>query len=120
MFNKICIIGIGLIGGSIAKAARKQGLSNNIVAFGRQSGIKNLQLAKELGVVDNYFVDIELAVQDADCVIICTPVGAMEHIFRLLQPFWNEKTLYTDAGSTKANVIAAAENCSPFAIEKVH
>lgn len=109
MFNKICIIGIGLIGGSIARAARDQGLCNNIVAFGRQSGVKNLQLAKELGVVDNYYVDIELAVKDADCVIICTPVGAMEHIFRLLQPYWNEKTLYTDAGSTKANVVAAAE-----------
>ena len=42
MFNKICIIGIGLIGGSIARAAREQGLANNIVAYGRKSGIDNL------------------------------------------------------------------------------
>jgi len=109
MFNKICIIGIGLIGGSIARAAREQGLCNNIVAFGRAKGIKNLQLAKTLGVVDDYYIEIEPAVKDADCVIICTPVGAMEHVFKQLKPWWNERTLYTDAGSTKASVIAAAE-----------
>ncbi len=109
MFNKICIIGIGLMGGSIARAARERGLCSNIVAFGRQSGIKNLQLAKELGVVDHYYVDIEAALTDADCVIICTPVGAMEQVFKQLKPFWNDKTLYTDVGSTKASVIASAE-----------
>ena len=87
MFNKICIIGIGLIGGSIARAAREQGLCSNIVAFGRQKGIKNLQAAKKLAVIDEYYLDIESAVQDADCVIICTPVGVIEQIFRQLQPF---------------------------------
>jgi len=109
MFNKICIIGIGLIGGSIARAAREKGICNNIVAFGRSKGLKNLQLAKDLGVIDDYYLEIESAVKDADCVILCTPVGAMEPIFRQLQPFWNENTLYTDAGSTKASVILAAE-----------
>jgi 3-phosphoshikimate 1-carboxyvinyltransferase len=109
MFNKICIIGIGLIGGSIARAAREQGLCNNIVAFGRQKGIKNLQTAKKLAVIDEYYLDIELAVQGADCVIICTPVGVIEQIFRQLQPYWNENTLYTDAGSTKGSVIEAVQ-----------
>lgn len=109
MFNKICIIGIGLIGGSIARAAREQGLCNNIVAFGRPKGIKNLQTAKKLAVIDEYYLDIESAVKDADCVIICTPVGVIEQIFRQLQPFWNENTLYTDAGSTKGSVIQAVQ-----------
>lgn len=109
MFNKICIIGIGLIGGSIARAAREQGLCQNIVAFGRKTGIKNLQAAKELGVVDDFFIDIGSAVNGADLVIITTPVGAAEHIFGLLKPFWNGRTIYTDGGSTKGSVIAAAK-----------
>ncbi len=109
MFNKICIIGVGLIGGSIARAAREQGLCNNIVAFGRQKGINNLQTAKKLGVIDAFYFDIESAVKDADCVFICTPVGAFEQILKQLQPYWDNNTIYTDAGSTKASVIAAVE-----------
>ncbi len=109
MFKKICIIGVGLIGGSIAKAARQKGLTDHIVAFGRQSGIKNLQLAKKLGVVDEYYFDIEAAVKGADCIIITTPVGVIEQVFSQLQPFWNNDAIYIDAGSTKGSVIAAAE-----------
>lgn len=110
MFNKICIIGVGLIGGSIARTARKQGLTNQVVAFGREKGIKNLRRAKELGVIDEYYFDIELAVKDADCVIIATPVGIIENIFKQLQPYWNEQTIYTDAGSTKVSVVDAARS----------
>ncbi|MFK5947246.1 MAG: bifunctional prephenate dehydrogenase/3-phosphoshikimate 1-carboxyvinyltransferase [Methylococcales bacterium] len=109
MFNKICIIGIGLIGGSIARAAREQGVSNYIVAFGRESGLKNLQTAKDLAVIDNFYIDIEAAVRDADCIIICTPVGVIEQVFKQLQPFWNDNALYMDAGSTKGSVIASAK-----------
>ena len=109
MFNKICIIGTGLIGGSIARDARAKGLCNFIVAFGRQQGIKNLETAKKLGVIDEFYFDIEAAVKDADCVFIATPVGVIEHIFRQLLPFWNEQAIYTDAGSTKGNVIKSAE-----------
>ncbi len=110
MFNKICIIGIGLIGGSIARAAREQGLCNHIVAFGRETGLANLQAAKRLGVVDEYYLDIESAVKDADCIIICTPVGVIKRIFKQLKPYWNQQAIYTDAGSTKGSVIAAAKS----------
>lgn len=108
MFNKICIVGVGLIGGSIAKAVRKHALSGCIVAYGRQSGVANLTKAKALGIIDEFYLDIKSAVKDADCVIICTPVGIMESMFRLLKPFWNEQTIYSDAGSTKGSVIDAA------------
>ncbi len=108
MFSKICIIGVGLIGGSIARAAREQGLCDHIVAFGRQKGIDNLRAAKRLGVIDEFYVDIEPAVKDADCVVIATPVGVIEQVFQQLKPFWNEQALYTDAGSTKGSVIEAA------------
>jgi prephenate dehydrogenase len=109
MFNKLCIIGVGLIGGSIARAVRQRQLSETIVGFGRANDLVNLQIAKELGVIDSYSLDIAEAVANADCVVIATPVGAIEAVFTLLKPVWDEKTIYTDVGSTKANVIAAAE-----------
>ena len=109
MFNRLCIIGVGLIGGSVARAARQKGLSKTIVGYGRQQDVNNLALAKQLGVIDDYFLDIAIAVKDADCVLIATPVGTIETIFGLLKPFWSSKTIYTDVGSTKGSVITAAE-----------
>jgi prephenate dehydrogenase len=109
MFNKLCIIGVGLIGGSIARATRQRGLSKTIVGFGREDDRPNLQAGKDLGVIDDYCLDISEAVLGADCIVIATPVGAIESALALLKPFWDEKAIYTDVGSTKANVIAAAE-----------
>lgn len=110
MFKKLCVIGVGLIGGSIAKAARKNNLVEKIVGFGRADDVENLQLAKELGVIDEFFTEIAPAVLDADCVIIATPVAATENVLKQLKPFWSQKTIYTDVGSTKGNVVEAAKN----------
>jgi 3-phosphoshikimate 1-carboxyvinyltransferase len=109
MFERLCIVGVGLIGGSIARAARRYGLSKNIVGYGRQHDIQNLEVAKKLGVIDDYYLQIEQAVQGADCVVIATPVASLESIFALLKPFWSEHTIYTDVGSTKYSVVTAAE-----------
>jgi prephenate dehydrogenase len=109
MFNKLCIIGVGLIGGSIARAVKRHDLSKTIVGYGREEDVPNLQAAKELGVIDSYYLCIADAVADADCIVIATPVGAIESIFASLKPYWNENAIYTDVGSTKTNVIAAAE-----------
>ena len=110
MFKRLCIIGTGLIGGSIARAARAQGLCHEIVAFGREKNRPNLQLAKELGVVDQFYTDIAAALENADLVIIATPVGSMQSIFELIKPYWNANTLYSDAGSTKGSVVAAVQS----------
>ncbi len=109
MFNRLCVIGVGLIGGSIARAARQHGLSKNIVGYGRQQDIHNLETAKRLGVIDEFYLQIEDAVKGADCVVIATPVASIESIFALLEPFWSEHTIYTDVGSTKGNVVSAAQ-----------
>ena len=116
MFNKLCVIGVGLIGGSIATAARANGLAQTIVGFGRLDDIENLQLAKELNVIDEFYTDIETAIVDADFVIIATPVAATENVLKLLKSFWKTNTIYSDVGSTKGNVIAAAQkifDCVP-------
>jgi len=107
MFKKLCIIGVGLIGGSIARAARENNLCITISAYGREQDLGNLQQALALKVVDSYSLDLGEAVADADCVIIATPVGAMPDIFKQLVPYWTDKVLYMDAGSTKGNVVAA-------------
>jgi 3-phosphoshikimate 1-carboxyvinyltransferase len=109
MFERLCIVGVGLIGGSIARAARRYGLSKNIVGYGRQHDIQNLEVAKKLGVIDDYYLQIEQAVQGADCVVIATPVASLESIFALLKPFWSEDTIYTDVGSTKYSAVTAAQ-----------
>ena len=109
MFNRLCIIGIGLIGGSIARAARQQGLCREVVAYGREKNLPNMQLAKQLGVVDEFYTDIKAALENADCVIVATPVGSMQAIFEQIKPYWDQAAIYSDAGSTKASVVAAVE-----------
>jgi 3-phosphoshikimate 1-carboxyvinyltransferase len=109
MFDKLCIIGVGLMGGSVARAARLKGLSKIIMGYGRLQDLQNLETAKHLGVIDDYSLDIEVAVQDADCVVIATPVESIESILSLLQPIWSDQTIYTDVGSTKGSVVAAAQ-----------
>lgn len=107
MFKRLCVIGTGLIGGSIARAARAQGLCQEVVAFGREKNLPNLQLAKQLGVIDQFYTDIAAALEGSDFVMIATPVGSMQSIFELIKPYWNDQALYSDAGSTKASVVAA-------------
>ena len=114
MFKKICVIGVGLIGGSIAKAARTQNLVETIVGFGRLDDVENLQIAKDLSVIDEFYTDIETAILNTDFVIIATPVAATESIFKMLKPFWSTETVYFDVGSTKGNVIEAAEKVFGF------
>jgi prephenate dehydrogenase len=107
VFKRLCVIGTGLIGGSIARAARAQGLCQEVVAFGREKNLPNLQLAKQLGVIDQFYTDIAAALEGSDFVMIATPVGSMQSIFELIKPYWNDRALYSDAGSTKASVVAA-------------
>lgn len=109
MFKRLCVIGTGLIGGSIARAARAKGLCHSIVAYGREKNLPNLQRAKALGVIDAFYTDIAAALDGVDLVMIATPVGTMQNIFELLKPHWNPQTIYSDAGSTKGSVVAAAQ-----------
>ncbi len=108
MFNKICIIGVGLIGGSIASSSRKNGLCREIVGVGRSE--KNLQLAVKLGVIDRYELSIKQAVKDADVVVLCTPVGSFKKILEELKENWSASCIYTDVGSTKESVLTALED----------
>jgi prephenate dehydrogenase len=109
VFKRLCIIGIGLIGGSIARAARAQGLCLEVIAYGREKNLPNMQLAKQLGVIDEFYTDIASALERTDCVIVATPVGSMQAIFEQIKPYWNPQAVYSDAGSTKGSVVSALE-----------
>ncbi|MCX7076982.1 MAG: prephenate dehydrogenase/arogenate dehydrogenase family protein, partial [Methylococcales bacterium] len=108
MFKRVCVIGVGLIGGSFAKAARIHHLAQSIVGFGRVDDLENLQLAKQLGVIDEFYTDIANALESTDCVVLATPVASTQHILSLLKPFWSSDCVYFDVGSTKGNVMDAA------------
>ncbi len=105
MINKLCIVGVGLIGGSLAKALRAGGHVTEIVGYGRN--LANLQTAADLGVIDYAEVSLAAAVRGADMVVLALPVGAMKDVLAELAqlPF---DGVITDVGSTKVNVIAAA------------
>lgn len=93
----------------MARTARLRGLANEYVGFGRESDQHNLDQAKRLGVIDEYYLSIAEALEGADGVVIATPVAAFEAIFTQLKPYWSNDAVYTDVGSTKGNVLAAAE-----------
>jgi cyclohexadieny/prephenate dehydrogenase len=103
MFNKLALVGIGLIGSSIARAVRDKGLARTIAISTRKQA--TLDEARALGLGDSYSLDPAEAVRGADLVILCTPVGAygpvMEHIAAALEP----GAILSDVGSVKQHVV---------------
>lgn len=106
MIERLAIIGVGLIGGSVALALKQAGAVRHVVGCGR--GRANLDKALELGVIDAIAETPEAAVAGADIVLLALPVGAMADIFARIAGHLAATTLLTDAGSTKQDVVAAA------------
>lgn len=104
--NSVCIIGTGLIGGSLALALRQAGFCREVIGAGRTE--ETLIKAVQLGVVDRYDTGITRAVQEADIVVVCVPLGAMRPVFEQIQAGDIEGTVITDAGSAKQTVIEDA------------
>ena len=103
----VCIIGTGLIGGSLALALKRSGFCQSIVGAGRTES--TLKKALELGVVDRYETDFSLAVKDADIVVVAVPLSAMKNVFEQIAPALSSTAVVTDAGSAKQTVIKDAE-----------
>jgi len=107
----LAVIGVGLIGGSLARALRAAGAVGEIVGCGR--GEQNLALAKELGVVDHYTHSIAEAAASADMVFLSIPLGAMRDAFAALAPVLQPHALVTDGGSAKGSVVADCRSAAP-------
>src|SRR4051812_46838860 len=104
--GKLVVIGVGLIGGSFALALKKARVVRHVVGVGRTK--KNLATAQRMGILDSATLDAAAAVRDADLVLIGTPVGQMPEVMAQIAPHLHTKTVITDGGSTKQNVIAYA------------
>lgn len=107
--GKLVIVGVGLIGGSFALALKRERAVRLVVGVGRTRA--NLAKALELGVIDEATQDPCLAVQDADIVLLATPVGQMPALMRRIAPVLSPHTVVTDGGSTKRDVVAHARRC---------
>ena len=106
-FGKIVVCGVGLIGGSFALALKRAGLGDQVGGMGRSRA--TLERAQALGVIDVIGADWSSALQGADLVLLGMPVGQMQTVLTELAPHLEPATVVTDAGSTKADVVAAAK-----------
>jgi len=102
-FNRIALIGFGLIGGSIARAARAQALAGEIVATARSA--KTRARIAELGIVDAVVETNAEAVKDADLVILCIPVGACGAVAQEIATHLKLGAIVSDVGSVKGAVV---------------
>ena len=104
--KRLTVIGVGLIGGSLARALRLAGFVGEVVGCGRS--LANLHRAIELGVIDRYCQDPAQAVAGADLVFIAVPLGAMAGTFAAIRDHLSPDAILTDGGSVKGSVVADA------------
>ena len=115
MFDKVAIIGLGLIGSSIAHAARRGGLAKEIA--GHDASADVLDRAGKIGFCDSLHADIGDAVTDAQLVILCAPVGSYKTIAEAINPFLGKGAILSDVGSVKGAVV---RDVSPHVPADVH
>ncbi|MEX0582660.1 MAG: prephenate/arogenate dehydrogenase family protein [Sneathiella sp.] len=104
-FKRLALVGIGLIGSSIARAARQHQLADEIVCVARTADSR--RVAKELDIVDDAYDNAVEAVTGADLVIFCTPVGTYEALAKEIAPVLEKGAIVTDVGSVKGAVVKA-------------
>lgn len=109
-FNKIAILGVGLIGGSIGLAVKKKGLAREIIGVCRHKS--SLKVAKQIGAIDKGTLNYEDAVSGADLVILAMPVSQIVKIAKLIIPHLKKGCLVTDVGSTKTEIVQTIERSS--------
>jgi len=118
LFNRLCLIGVGLIGSSIARAARaKGGIARTIVAHTRRP--ETLARVHELGFADVVEADPARAVAGCDGVILCVPVGAYAGVMRAIAPHLAPGCILSDVGSTKGSVVRDLKPLLPQGVELV-
>lgn len=99
MIQRLAILGVGLIGGSLALSLKQQGLVQQVVGYGRSH--HNLALALELGIIDEIATDAQQAVQNADMVVMAVPIASMRDLLAEIKPVLAADAVLTDVGSAK-------------------
>ena len=106
MINRLAIIGVGLIGGSLSLALKKAGMVGEVVGYSRTEDVR--QQALNLGIIDHVATSISDAVKDADMVFLAVPMGAMSAVLSELAHHTKDNAIITDGGSAKAQVVDVA------------
>jgi prephenate dehydrogenase len=117
VFQRVALLGLGLIGGSIAAAIRQYGLAESVSAFDRSSVALNKGLS--LGLIDEAAESVAQAVTGADLVVIAVPVLAIGEMLRSISAFVSPAAIITDVGSVKAPVIATAREFLPRFLPRI-
>lgn len=108
MFEQLGLIGCGLMGGSFALALKKAGLVQRVVGYSKSPS--TTERARALGVIDVEAPSALLAVSGADIVLVAVPVASSEATFKSIRHMVTPQTLIMDVGSTKCDVVQAAQN----------
>ena len=116
-FEKVCIVGLGLIGGSVGLAIKRSNISNQITGYARSNS--TLERAIELGLVDKVEDNLKDAVNDCDLVILATPLSAFKKLVEEMSPFLKKNCIITDTGSAKLSVIEDLSGILPSNVEFV-
>jgi len=111
MFNRIAILGVGLLGASFALALKKNGLCGSITGYGRNR--ENLLKAKERNIIDSFEQDPAAASRDADLIMLSTPVGSFLDLTKLIAPALKKGAVLTDVGSVKGRLVREIEKIIP-------
>ena len=107
VYDRVALIGLGLIASSIFWASKRNDVSGYVTGFAKSKETRDI--AKKIGLCDEVFDTVEEAVKDADLVILCVPVGAMEQVMLEIAPFLKTGSTISDVGSVKRAVIDAVE-----------
>lgn len=110
-FEKVTILGVGLIGASFALAMKKYKFCTHVIGHGRRQ--KNLQKAQEMGIIDSFDLDPVRACADSDLVLFATPVGTFIDIAKKVRPALKRGALITDVGSVKGKLVYDMEGLMP-------
>ena len=116
-FEKVCIVGLGLIGGSIGLAIKRSNISNQITGYARSNS--TLERAIELGLVDSVKNNLQDAVNNSDLVILATPLSTFRELVEDMSPFLKKGCIITDTGSAKLTVIEDLKDILPNGVEFV-
>ncbi|MCK5498478.1 MAG: prephenate dehydrogenase/arogenate dehydrogenase family protein, partial [Gammaproteobacteria bacterium] len=108
LVNKIAIIGVGLIGGSLARALKNVKAVKTVAGYGRDEN--NLKKAVKLGVIDTYSLNIKEVVNDADIVVLATPLFTADLLFSTMSDALKETAIVTDVGSAKGAIVKSARD----------
>ena len=117
VYDRVALIGLGLIASSIFWASKRNDVSGFVTGFARSKETRDI--AKKIGLCDEVFDTVEEAVKDADLVILCVPVGAMEQVMLEIAPFLKTGSTISDVGSVKRAVIDAVEPQLPTNVKFV-